>query len=628
MPTLKLATTHSTLAHLPTPCYTLGMSTTEPAPATPPKKRWSCCFIAALCMAIPGMAVVLLVGWIILIHRVIPKPALVISEETTYVTAPLTADGQIDFFKALEQKFYPPELATDDNGFRIFVCLFGDVGYEGKPEDREFYRLQKNEKLGLDPNVQPTLTLPMDPDKVIEEFYKAQGEEYLDDRFPIHIDFKATYSPEEITGLLKQREEQRNKDGKKYRERENNQWDRPWTLEEYPMLADWVNEIDAPLDAIADAVRKPIFFFPLLQSPESVQSGKPQNLLEVKPDQIARSVARLFQARATYRIAQGNIDDAIDDQLTLFRLGRLVPQTGMLIHHLVGISVEAVARGIPVGANPEHSLTEQQIRRILDGLNALPPRAPIYDAIEWERYMGLSTVQEVMRDASSLFGMDIHVTHRFATSFDWNIIFRRMNEMYDATQEPRPRKKYYAMMEELEMARSTPWNMFVWLVTPGSVESRIANMFLALLCPAVDAFEESIHRSECAENLQRLALAMMLYQHEHGKMPNENWAVQIEPYLTGTPAQEPGVPANNGVPVKYFSCPSNPSPEGMSTYAPVQYGDTNGEILLVELSEAVPLGEAVISVEEALARQRTGSLHSGEMNVAHRNGAVRFVLSP
>jgi hypothetical protein len=114
--------------------------------------------------------------------------------------------------------------------------------------------------------------------------------------------------------------------------------------------------------------------------------------------------------------------------------------------------------------------------------------------------------------------------------------------------------------------------------------------------------------------MQRLALAILLYQLEHGKLPDENWAVQIEKYL-GEDAE------------RYFSCSSNPVPKGMTTYAMVQYGDelpTNLDtILLVELAESVPLDKAVITVDEVLARQRTGSSHTGGMNVAHRSGAVR-----
>jgi len=124
------------------------MDTTE---NTSPRKRFSCCLIVALCVATPAIAVALLVGWVVLIHRIIPAPALVISEETTRITGPLTADGRVDFFRALEQRVSPPELATDENGFRVFVRLFGDVGYEGEPEEREFYRLQLYEKLLIMP---------------------------------------------------------------------------------------------------------------------------------------------------------------------------------------------------------------------------------------------------------------------------------------------------------------------------------------------------------------------------------------------------------------------------------------------------------------------------------------------
>ena len=78
-----------------------------------------------------------------------PAPALVISEETTRITGPLTAEGQIDFFKALEQKMSPPELATDDNGFRIFVRTFGAI--DTLFFSQEFYRLQKYENWDLIP---------------------------------------------------------------------------------------------------------------------------------------------------------------------------------------------------------------------------------------------------------------------------------------------------------------------------------------------------------------------------------------------------------------------------------------------------------------------------------------------
>jgi len=527
-----------------------------------------------------------------------PAPALVISEETTRITGPLTADGHIDFFKALEEKIYPPELATDDNGFRIFVRTFGDVGdYSGMVEEEnlEFYRLQKYEKLGLDPNAPPTLVFPKEPLTIIGDFYKEKGEEVP---------------------------------------RRQISFDRPWTLEEYPMLADWVAEIDEPMDTIAEMIRKPVFMPPMLHNQESIETGKPQDLTSIiLPDiQTCRSIARIYLARATYRIGQGNIDGAIDDKLTVHRLGRQIAQKGFLVQVLVGIAIEGMARVIPVGANPEHPLTEQQMRRILEGLDALPPQASLHDAYEWERYLGLSVMQGFIGGEQKQWldmaleggccgppapGLGTKLWFVIAsfnwTSFDLNVAYRRLNEVYDALQEPSLTTGVHLIQEQAE-ANVRSWKSAFQMWTPGGRGAILADFFTALLFPSADVIEGVFHRTECSENIQRLALAILLYQLEHGEMPNENWATQI------------------GVPAKYFSCPANPSPEGMTTYALVQYGvppgDTAaGSLMLVELTEAVPLGEAVISVDEVLARQRTGSLHPGGMNVAHRSGAVQFLSS-
>ena len=216
-----------------------------------------------------------------------PAPRLVISEETTRITAPLTADGYIDFFKALELKTYPPELATDDNGFRVFVRAFGNVGEATTLSDPEFYRLQKYEKLSLDPDTPPTYTLPLAPHVVIKNFYEAKEEKV----------------PDKVDAL----------------------WQNPWTLEQLPMFEDWINECDVPLDAIAEMIRQPIFMPPLLHHPAYAETGRYGSLFSLLlPDvQTFREIARMFQARAMYRIAQGNIDGAIDDKLTIHRLGRL-----------------------------------------------------------------------------------------------------------------------------------------------------------------------------------------------------------------------------------------------------------------------------------------------------------------
>jgi len=561
------------------------------------KKRYSCCLILAICAAMP----LLLLGGVVLL-LLMPAPPLIISEETTRITGPLTPSGQIDFFKALEQKIYPPELATDENGFRDFTRLFGDVeryffaGLYIHPDMRnqvsEFYRLQKYEKLGLDPNIPPTLALPLSPQETIRDFYEAKGEEVLD-----------------LGDLLLS----------------------PWTLEQLPMLEEWINEIDIPLDAIAETIQKPVFFMPFVQHQRSVESGSPQNLIFLLlPDiDMSRNIARMFHARATFRIAQGDIDGAIDDKLTLHRFGRLISPNGTMIAYLVSVAIESLAATIPVGANPDHPLTEEQICRILAGLDALPPRIPFNDTLEWERFLALDGIQYAIRNPSNPFNISdytalsaegmplVFVIANY--SCNWNIVYRRTNEVFDALQEPPPRTRYHALIESI--SSKSILGKLISLLTPNGRGEIVADILIDMLAPAFGAAEGAAHRLECADNLQRLALAILLYQLEHGTVsnenePDENWAEQIKTYLGENPEQ-------------YFSCPANPSAEGFTTYALVQYADTvavsRDTLLLVELAEAVPLAEAVITVDEVLARKRWGNVHNGTMVVAHRSGAMRVL---
>jgi len=131
----------------------------DTAVANQPKKRgcWRGCFrgclITVLVLALPV--------WWFCFHTT----PLRVSKETTYVLGPMTSDGKrIDYFRAMEERFYPPEMTTDDNGYRLIVRACGDMvkrerhqfshkpGEYLPPEElaSEPYRLQVYEKLGLD----------------------------------------------------------------------------------------------------------------------------------------------------------------------------------------------------------------------------------------------------------------------------------------------------------------------------------------------------------------------------------------------------------------------------------------------------------------------------------------------
>ena len=558
---------------------------------------------------------------------------LLAEDKATELTAPLTGDGRIDYFRILEQRFYPKEIAADDNGFRVFVRQFGDGGSDYyhqlfekiSPEDREFYRRQTYEKLGLDPDIPPTRTLPRETFGILTDFLKAKGES---DDWRQRIDDRRWV---------------------------NNVTQYPWTLEQYPMLADWIIEVAEPLDAIAEAVRKPIFYMPELQTPASVDKGEPYMFLVLPWGQydFPRQIARILTARVMYRMGQGDIDGAIDDKLTMLRLGRLITQTANSRRHILGIAIEGMAMALPVDANPEHPLTEKQIRRLLNGLDALPQRVTFADVYEWERITRLNMIQDLAFEQAqgkvTFYRLFSGGNYREVLParlppvlsaigqrpFDWDFVYRRVNEVYDALQEPPPQQKYHDIMKTVKAANyqdfmgtvKTPaWEVFFRaLLTRDGLEMTVADQVISYFPMEHENLKRSFGRADCFENMQRLVLAIKLYQLDNGKLPDGNWAEKIATYLGENPEQ-------------YFSCPSNlhlegASTKGETTYALVQYGNNVPEhhetILLVELKTPVPLDKAVITtVDDVLAlpqKYRDSAPHPGGMNIARRSGAVLFV---
>lgn len=519
------------------------------------------------CLLLFFCGLIFLAGFYLLCFYV---PPLHISEETTRITGPLTPDGQIDFFKAIEELNYPPELATDDNGYRLFIQKFGDVASEvefSRNPDKDFYTKQKAEKLGLDP-----ATLP-----------------------------KPNFLVEPQSGILKSDHEKIGKIVK------------PWTLDDLPELADWIKEVEEPLNQTAEMLRKPVFKYPYLEINES------RNLYHLLlPDaQYSRAIARQFQARANYRIAAGDVDGAIEDNISLYHLARKTGQGGVLVEMLVSIAIEGVASAISIAGNPEHQPAKEQLQKLRTEIDELPSLASWKHCLENERLMSLSAIQSFfLRDK---VGDGVTDQLRWtAPFFDPNIFYRETNIAYDMLTGKLPKDGYEKFIERPDINFMTPLH----LLTVPSRSKFGARIFRALYMPAHEAAEEAYRRNHCCTNLKRLQLALLMYKNEHGDFPDADWIEKIKPYLGDDPD-------------RYFRCPSNQRTMPGSHYALVLYDQPPKKLdsfLLVELMEAQPYEDATVSVEQVLRgigsnrnHRLVGSFHHGGANVAKRNGSVVFI---
>ncbi|MGL4595737.1 MAG: DUF1559 domain-containing protein [Thermoguttaceae bacterium] len=590
------------------PPYSVQTNAPDP-PNSPPKK--------CRCGCLKNAKIFILLGIALFTFCNVNFRTLKISKETTYITGPMMSDGKrVDYFHAYEQEFYPPEMKTDENGFRLFVAAFGDLNkyektkydpaakeYKNVQLDSEPFRQQIYEKLGLDPNTPPTIDVP---------FKKWSGSDF-------------------IHQLAQDAENQEEKDAK-------NKWyltlkENPWTLDEYPEMAEWVEISEKPLQIIADTVRKPVFYIPLTNLEEdewTVESIIDSGLPTI---QNCREFARTFQMRSKYRLGIGDIDGAIDDKISCLRLGRHLQNQGALVQWLVGIAIEGVGGAMSVENAPKYTATAAQLARLKQEMNDLPSQVSVEDCLRRERFSTLASLQAICfgNRPDFLDEPNLNVQNSFVPRenflmrwcFDPNTVMKQSNLRYDSLLGEAKNE-----VAENEFMYNSVQN-FLPLLTVTSRSRQMADILASFLTPVMQAAREAARRTKCLENMSKLNLALMQYEKEHGKFPENDWRVAILPYL--------GENLTSEEKEQIFQCPSAHLEKGETTYAVVkrENGELPVSLMLVEVVPPQKLseGDGTIAAELVKLGMRDGdnrrqngigSNHAGGCNTASRDGSILF----
>jgi hypothetical protein len=564
--------------------------------------------------------------------------ALRISTETTFITEPLTSDGkQIDYFVAIQQRIQPDNAATDDNGYRLLVQHLSK-----SPDSSAEHFETLCRKLGL-------VADAIQPDMVFEDPY-----DFLD----AHID-----SEDGDAAFGDQLRDQSAWELREAFERLH----RAWTLDDLPLMDAWLRTNGPALDLIGRAVQKPVFYIPLVRRSEDELL-----ILILLPEiQWKRSLARGLSARANYRIGTGDIDGAIDDIIACKRLGRHVGHGATVIHMLAGIAIEGTADAISIAGSFEHQPTEEQLRRLVEQAENIPPPADLDLKSLAERFQALDIIQSLSsgkKNATDELGLDSLPERFFATlAYDWNVVAQRFNQHFDAMAATGddPPAEYF--------------NPLALFVSRRARSEQMADMWAHLLLGGKHAVSEGARRNVCTHQMKRITLAMLIYERDHGKLPPaytvdadgaplHSWRVLLLPYL-GHEAlynkirlDEPWDSQYNrqfhDQAVAFYRCPSDPAARaGQATYSvvigpdmPFEAGegkwladfgpDSHDMILLVERGEPVcwmapaeiPQSRAEEGIQQHGSPYRPpataediASHHPGGAMFGHRSGAVTFL---
>lgn len=382
----------------------------------------------------------------------LPNPRLTIGKDTTVLIEPITAAGCVDYIAALEAEMRRG-VTPENNANAGLRQLLGNAGL-GVVGRAEYYR-----KLGISPPKQDAPLLVRLGDLNAEFGRDAQS-------------------------ILQQAMET------------------PWTEEDLPLAAVWMERNGVALAKARDALARPKYYSPIF--------GGPENMFEILlPDaQASRSFGRVFVAHAMNCVATGRQGAALNDFLACRRMSGHLGSQWTVIHGLVGYamcSMSAVAEAEFLNAaKPNLAKLKFWRRRLSTVPKALTMAERIDQGERWAMLDALGRVDrgEDLGRLAAVLVNDPPIDREAADALldklkdpnlDFNQIARNVNRHFDElatlmkTNDVAKREQLGAAIKRDLAARKKRLKLTVQearALTAKQLEQWVEDFFLASLAPA------------------------------------------------------------------------------------------------------------------------------------------------
>ena len=342
-----------------------------------------------------------------------PNPPIIVSRETTYITEPLRPDGLPDYERYVLDRYRKGVTPENNAAVPLLQVLFpGQVS----PTDLRAIV----DELGMEEAAPSRNALEV----VVGETNRAAPWRWL---FPRWTSQKNLLDVDE------------------WAERMTGQavW-RPWTSDQMPPLAKWLDSNKGSLDLILEASRRPRYFAP---SPILLNDGQdllvnmvfPQrnNMLIVLTQSI-REACRVLLARAMWHLGEGRPMDALQDLQALHRLSRLLSQGLTFVERSCARDVSTMACYATETLLHHANLTVDEARQIHRNLIQLQPLSGEARSLEHhERFFALDVFVYVGSGGDPdqlnrlVENLDLIFGPIESSTIDWNIVLRETNRGYD-----------------------------------------------------------------------------------------------------------------------------------------------------------------------------------------------------
>ena len=406
-----------------------------------------------------------------------PRPAtrpFAISKETTYFTAPVRADGTIDYVEAINAQL--SKGVTPENNAAIPFLDAVEAGDRAMPA--HYKRLR--DILGA-------------PASTLKGHFTPPPQGEVDG-----LDFA-------LRG--------------------------PWTAEKAPAMAKWLEETKPQLDRVVEASRRTRFYMPLIREHEG------DNVVAVLLPHLneQRGLVNALKARAMLALGNEDMEAFRRDVTAILRISRLTSNGSTLVERLVAIGCEVVALDAIETAATGGWLSAADIDTMTAEIRDGVPSAPIYQTFQLaERTFMLEFLQTAavhgIPEASKMLnalGTPQNNPNANAAPLppvdpgtkDWNAALRKANAWYDRFEQAGRRATYLERARESDQINADVVALRQKLDGWRGVFAPIEDRMLVLVLPSLNRAYLSEARMHTERTLAETTLALSSFRAKVGEYP-------------------------------------------------------------------------------------------------------------
>lgn len=383
---------------------------------------------------------------------------------------------------------------------------------------------------------------------------------------------------------------------------------RPWSGKDMPDLTAWLTSNDAALAVAQAASQRSRFWLPIVMVPGDNAS------LPLNGDvSLWRGLAQALCIRGMSRLHERDTSGALQDLLTLQRLGSLIGQSPELLVALTGSGMESLACQASWTLLGDSRIPAAALRRWSADLTAMTPipvpptgivRRAHFDALHMVQVLAAVETAEMLKHMSAA---DLQAAMAAAAKasipvLDWNRILRLVNSIYDDLEKDRsalPAARRAAEEQAVDdrikqfeqLVEAGPRLPSQWLLpqpgeTSNAYSDRVGANILMMQLPSFRHLAETFR--QCDQRVDwtaKVGMALAIYRLDHGEYP-----VSLDALV---PAYLPRLPDNTSAyPIGY----ERRGPAYVIRYVKVY--DAREQAQLAEMHRDYEYSDIIIATDE------------------------------